>query len=80
MRALVAAGNKGLTRTRLGQIIQSYWKRERALKRLVMFEKARCEQVKIGRRRTREAWFALVADETMEHGLDPDWIIEVAGA
>jgi hypothetical protein len=82
MRALVAAGDKGLTRTQLGRLVREFWKMERALNRLLMFEKARCERRRPGPRRSRthEKWFALVADDTMEHGLNPDWVIVVDGA
>jgi len=82
MRALVAAGDAGLSRSQLWKIATPYWKLERALTRLRMFEKARRqERVKTGRRgRRREMWFALVADDTMVHGLDPEWSIVVDGA
>src|SRR5262249_55485911 len=82
MRALVAAGDTGLKRSQIRQIVTTEWKRERALKRLRMFDKAGCEpyRLKTGySHRRRETWFALVADNTMEHGLDPDWTIEIAG-
>jgi hypothetical protein len=94
MRALVVAGDAGLTRGQLWRIVPTGWKLARALRRLFMFNKAGYEPVKtkIGRYRNyrdadlilakfrRERWFALVADDTIEHGLDPEWTIEVAGA
>jgi len=81
MRALVAAGENGLSRSQLWSLVGSAygWKLERALKRLLMFEKARREIIGHGHRRRRERWFALVVDDTMEHGLNPDWTIEVVG-
>ena len=83
MRALVAAGDAGLSRSQLWKIAPPYWKLERALTRLRMFDKARCEAVKAKtgyRQNYRERWFALIADDTMEHGLDPEWNIVVDGA
>src|SRR5215472_6854856 len=82
MRALVAAGENGLSRSQLWPLVGSAygWKLERALNRLRMFEKARCEITGRGRRHRRERWFALVADDTMEYGLNPEWTIEVVGA
>jgi hypothetical protein len=32
------------------------------------------------RQNYRERWLALIADDTMEHGLDPEWSIVVDGA
>jgi hypothetical protein len=64
------------------QIARPGWKLERALRRLRMFDKARCELAVTKaryRQYCREMWFALVADDTMEHGLDPEWTIEVEG-
>src|SRR5215472_13198931 len=83
MRALVAAGDVGLTRSQIRRIVRTDWKRERALQRLRMFDKARCEAVKAKsgyRQNYRERWLALIADDTMEHGLDPEWSIVVDGA
>ena len=79
MRALVAAGSAGLPHWKIIRILGPGWKQERALKRLCAFEKARCEVTKTKTGRNR-MWFALVADDTMEHGLNPDWTIEVLGA
>ena len=89
MRALVAAGENGLSRSQLARVAFPHWKLERALQRLCLFEKARCEAMKTRRGRnlrprrgcrSPERWFALIADDTMEHGLNPEWTIEVVGA
>jgi len=80
MRALVAAGDAGLPGWRIMRLTGPGWQTERALKRLRMFEKARCEIVKVGQCGKRQTWFALVADDTMERGLNPDWTIEIVGA
>jgi hypothetical protein len=82
MRALVAAGDAGLTRGQIWRIVYVPWKVERALRRLSMFDKARCvpRKFKPDHQRRPERWFALVADDTMEHGLDPEWTIEIDGA
>jgi len=79
MRALVAAGNAGFPYWKIIQMLGPGWKQERALKRLLAFDKARCETIKTKTGRKR-IWFALIADDTMEHGLDPEWAIEIAGA
>jgi hypothetical protein len=82
MRALAAAGSIGLSRSQISRTVLSWtptWKVRRALRRLHMTGKVRRETVKLGPHRPQEMWFALILDDTLEHGLAPEWTFEVEG-